>query len=133
MQVDHAQLAQEGAEAVNSTSRPECQTDDRVLRYRPTAVKPRREGEAVRPLRDGLGTTDKAWPVQDHAQGTVIVVLQDQHDGPVEVGIHQFGSGHQQTSSGRGHRPASRRASPRSVFAPDRFSTPTSSPPASSV
>ena len=133
MQVDHAKLAQEGAEAVDSASRPECQPDDRVLRDRPTAVQLRRKGEAIRPLRDGIATTHQAWPVQDHAQGAVVVVLQDQHDGPVEVGVQQLGSGQQQAGLRGGHRPASWRASPSSVFAPERFSTPTSSPPANSV
>ena len=75
------------------------------------------------------------------AEGPVLVVLQDQHDRPVEVGVQQLRSGNQQSGlCGRqrgSHRsfpvaePTS--ASPSNVFASVLSRKPTNWPPANSV
>ena len=53
------------------------------------------------PIRQRLADGGLARPVEDHAQGAVLAVLEDEHDRAEEVRVVQRGRGDEQTSSGR--------------------------------
>ena len=53
------------------------------------------------PIRQRLADSGLARPVEDHTQGAVLAVLEDEHDRAEEVRVVQRGRGDEQTSAGR--------------------------------
>ena len=74
------------------------QADQGVAGHRPTGEQLGGSGGPRLPLRHQLAHRHAAGSVEDHPQGAVVAVVEDQHHPSGEVGVGQAGGGHQQVA-----------------------------------